>query len=134
MDVRTTNLDPRPHTHSNNEQLPRRWNRLPTPPPINPDDYPLLFAEHSAEALDLEDYMRRSMQGIPTLERGQITMSGPRDGWTLADGRLNVEEKLMRRRRMVSSGDWSEAGTPPVSVCHLQFGSCLTKGVCVIET
>lgn len=101
--VVTTSLDPRPHTHSDIEQFKCKMLSLPTPPALDPDQYPLLFAERSVNAFDLEDYMQRFTRGIPTLKHAEITIIGPRDEWrrvVLSDGQPLLEERFVRRRRM----------------------------------
>lgn len=101
--VVTTSLDPRPYTHSEIEQFKRKMLSLPTPPALDTDDYPLLFAERSANAFDLENYMQRFTRGIPTLKHAEITMIGPRDSWrrvVLIDGQPLLQERFVRRRRM----------------------------------
>lgn len=59
----------------------------------SPDSY---FAERSGEDFDLADYLRRFMEDVPTLQRANVVLNGPKDRYRLAtivDGKLHIEER-----------------------------------------
>lgn len=49
-----------------------------TPSPVDPDDYPLVFAEQSADEFDLADYVRRFALLVPTLQTAEVRFEGLR--------------------------------------------------------
>lgn len=76
-------------------RMRRQRQGLPTPPPPDPAEHPLCFAERSAEAFDLEGYVRQFMDSVPTLQRVHIILRGPRERCRLAtivDGKLQIED------------------------------------------
>ncbi len=96
MKIWTHALDPRPDDDSVVARKRRQHLRLPKPPPPKPEDYPLCFAERSAEDFDLESYVRRFMDEVPTLQRAQIILIGPRERWrraTIVDGKPHIEDR-----------------------------------------
>ncbi|KAI0349619.1 hypothetical protein OH77DRAFT_1221314 [Trametes cingulata] len=93
--VDVTSLDPRPEEGSR-ERLHRRD---PAPPRGDEDEYPLKFAERSANNLDMEDYLRRFAKATPSLRHAMLRMVGPRERWrmaTLNEGKILCEETEIR--------------------------------------
>ncbi len=96
MKIWMHDLNPRPDDDTAFARMQRRRKRLPTPPPPDPAEFPLCFAERSAEDFDLEGYVRRFMDEVPTLQHAHIVLGGPRDRWrraTIVDGKLQIEEQ-----------------------------------------
>lgn len=56
-----------------------------TPSPIDPEDYPLVFAEQSADEFDLVDYVRRFALLVPTLQTAEVGIEGLRSKRKVAE-------------------------------------------------
>lgn len=84
------------------ESVAARARRFPqfgfpdAPPPDREDSPGMCFAERSAEDFDLVGYLRRFREGVPTLQRANVVLNGPKDRYRLAtivDGKLQIEER-----------------------------------------
>ncbi|KAI0364382.1 hypothetical protein BV20DRAFT_861658 [Pilatotrama ljubarskyi] len=96
--VMTTSVDPRPKEKISVWERLRR--RGPPPPRPGVDEYPLNFAERSADDFNIEDYLRRFAQAIPSLRDAVVRVVGPRERWRMAmlkDGEVTSEEGVIRR-------------------------------------
>ncbi len=93
IDMSIDILDPQPD-HSSHARMLREFSGSPSPPPVDPQDCPLLLAERSADEFDMADYVRRFARLVPTLRQTTIRISGLRGGWRrvkLKDGEAMLE-------------------------------------------
>lgn len=66
-------------------------------PEAHCEDSPgMYFAERSGEDFELAGYLRRFMEDVPTLQRANVVLNGPKDRYRLAtivDRKLHVKER-----------------------------------------
>ncbi|EIW56384.1 uncharacterized protein TRAVEDRAFT_59520 [Trametes versicolor FP-101664 SS1] len=72
-------LDPTPDEQFSDSELLPEISGEYTPPPADPEDYPLLLAEQSADEFDLADYVRRFARLVPTLQTAKVCIEGLRE-------------------------------------------------------
>lgn len=98
-------MDPRPSDLKHRDMMSRYrdivWqeeeeDNYPTCPLQDLQSYPLNLAERSTNDFDLEDYIRRFVTAVPTLQKVEFTLGGPR--WrtrtvTLTDGKFKLYER-----------------------------------------
>lgn len=106
VSIGTDDVDPRPSDLKHRDMMSRfedfRWlsedeeENCPTRALQDLQSYPLNLAEQSTNDFDLEDYIRRFVTAVPTLQEVKFALNGPR--WrtrtvTLTDGKFELYER-----------------------------------------
>ncbi|KAL1942114.1 hypothetical protein VTO73DRAFT_6644 [Trametes versicolor] len=87
LSIGTDDVDPRPSDLKHRDMMSRYrdlvWleeeeENYPTRPLQDLQSYPLNLAERSTNDFDMEDYIRRFVTAVPTLQKVEFTLGGPR--------------------------------------------------------
>lgn len=115
-------VDPRPwetRKWGYDRRMEREARGLATAPEEH--DYPWCFAELSADAFDLGDYMRRFMEEVPTLPEANVILTGSRDRQrkaTIVDGQLSIQKLDVRhviQCRITGQDPWADVSVHTIS-------------------